>query len=165
MIKLNIFGLNKDTNIATDIEPLTEIKARKLREQFMNHYQEELILRAEDGYLVDTKWYNKAESRNSKNAYDLYRKIQSEAYTNGIECWQFFDPQGVWHILSKRDFLDQFAPFEKEVPEYRYYIEDSDGYIITEEFYTDEEWKLQHLQKDSKIQRLDATKRIRYARC
>jgi len=137
---------------------------KRLKEIFEKDHQKELQER-EEAYQVDTRWYNKFEPRSSKNSYELYRKVQSKDYTDGMECWHFYDNNEKWHILSKRDFLDQFAPYEKEVPEYRYFIEDDNGYLVTEEFYTDEEWSLKKLQKDSKFQRLDATKRIRFARC
>jgi len=138
---------------------------KQLKEQFNKEYEEELQER-EEKYHVDTKWYNKSEPRSSKNSYELYRKIQSEVYTNGVECWQYFDRLGNWHILSFIDFLEQFEPYELAVSEYRYYIQDDeDGYLVTEEYYTDEEWSLQKFKKTTQCQRLDATKRIRYARC
>ena len=90
--------------------------------------------------------------------------VKSLPYCMSISMVIFEDNTTLEHVLSVRDFLEQYKPYEV-VYEYRYALQLSkERTIVTDDFYKDdEEFVRAWLSENDKsaYQRLDFTKRER----
>ena len=108
---------------------------------------------------IGSKWVKDVEVVEVLNC----RKNHGGIYQDMIPCvWFIFD--GDTHVLTERDFLEQYKPYEP-VYEYRYALQLSkERAIVTDDFYKDDEEFVQAWLSEndkSAYQRLDFTKRER----
>ena len=78
----------------------------------------------------------------------------SEVNTLRIDCVWFFDKEESIHVLTERDFLEQYKP--EPVYEYKYAYDTGVSVCISNRYYTDLEFKAETVYEQ--YQRLDFTK-------
>lgn len=104
----------------------------------------------------DSKWVKDGEVVELNTARDNYF---DNGNTSRVECVWFWDKEGNIHVLTERDFLKQYKPYEP-VYEYAYTYVDKNGFFVTACYFKDDE-EFKKYNSDTKFQRLDFTKRER----
>lgn len=101
----------------------------------------------------DTKWVKDGEVVELNTARDNYF---DNGNTSRVECVWFWDKEGNIHVLTERDFLEQYKPYEP-VYEYRYVTDIYCETKILNRYFTEDEIKEEY----EVYQRIDFTKRER----
>ena len=109
----------------------------------------------------DSKWVKDGEVVELNTARDNYF---DNGNTSRVECVWFWDKEGNIHVLTERDFLEQYKPYEP-VYEYKYVIGFTEFQKITNKFYKSDEELMSSEDTygfiGQNFQRLDFTKRER----
>lgn len=101
----------------------------------------------------DSKWVKDGEVVELNTARDNYF---DNGNTSRVECVWFWDKEGNIHVLTERDFLEQYKPYEP-VYEYRYVTDIYCETKILNRYFTEDEIKEEY----EVYQRIDFTKRER----
>ena len=104
---------------------------------------------------IGSKWVKDGEVVEVENIKDNHFNNDR---TSRIDCVWFWDEQGRIHVLTERDFLEQYKPYEIAY-EWRWVICKENCEMITA-YYTDKEAE-KEFSFYSKKQRIDFTKRER----